>query len=133
MTSRQRFIETLTFGRPDRIPLTPGGPMDSTLEAWQEQGLPPGRGFRQALLEALGIEPEASSPRADLGVSFSMLPAFEEKILEHRDGHYIVQDWMGAIVEISDRFDAAYHRSAKDFVTRKWHRFPVETPRTGSR
>jgi hypothetical protein len=41
--------------------------------------------------------------------------------------HYIVQDWMGAITEISDTFDYTYIRSAKDFVTRKWHKFPVET------
>jgi uroporphyrinogen decarboxylase len=33
---------------------------------------------------------------------------------------------MGAIVEISDRYDYTYLRQAKDFVTRKWHRFPVQ-------
>jgi uroporphyrinogen decarboxylase len=48
-------------------------------------------------------------------------------VLEHRDGHYVVQDWMGAITEISDQYDYTYIRSAKDFVTRKWHKFPVET------
>jgi uroporphyrinogen decarboxylase len=56
-----------------------------------------------------------------------MLPTFEEKVLEHKDGHYIVQDWMGAITEISDQYDYTYIRSPKDFVTRKWHKFPVET------
>jgi uroporphyrinogen decarboxylase len=61
-----------------------------------------------------------------VGVSFQMIPTFEEKVLEHRDGHYIVQDWMGAITEISDEYDYTYIRSAKDFVTRKWHRFPVQ-------
>jgi len=34
-----------------------------------------------------------------------MIPEFEEKVLEHRDGAYVVQDWMGAIVEISDTYD----------------------------
>jgi uroporphyrinogen decarboxylase len=34
---------------------------------------------------------------------------------------------MGAVVEISDRYDYTYLRYAKDFVTRKWHKFPVET------
>ncbi len=34
---------------------------------------------------------------------------------------------MGAVTEISDRYDYTYIRSAKDFVTRKWHKFPVET------
>jgi len=37
-----------------------------------------------------------------------------------------VRDWMGAVTEISDQFDYTYIRSAKDFVTRKWHKFPVE-------
>ena len=55
-----------------------------------------------------------------------MMPTFEERVLTHRDGHYIVQDWMGAITEISDAYDYTYIRSAKDFVTRKWHRFPVQ-------
>ncbi len=56
-----------------------------------------------------------------------MLPAFEEIILEHKGNHLIVQDYSGAIVEISDQFDFSYLRSAKDFVTRKWHRFPVQS------
>ena len=47
-------------------------------------------------------------------------------MLEHHDGHYIVQDWMGAITEISDEYDYTYIRSPKDFVTRKWHRFPAQ-------
>ena len=55
-----------------------------------------------------------------------LLPVFEEQVLEHRDGHFIVQDWMGAVTEISDRYDYTYIRTAKDFVTRKWHRFPVQ-------
>jgi uroporphyrinogen decarboxylase len=36
---------------------------------------------------------------------------------------------MGAITEIADQYDYTYIRSAKDFVTRKWHRFPVESRR----
>jgi uroporphyrinogen decarboxylase len=55
-----------------------------------------------------------------------MIPTFKEEILEHKDGHYIVRDWMGAITEISDQYDTTYIRSARDFVTRKWHRFPVQ-------
>jgi uroporphyrinogen decarboxylase len=56
-----------------------------------------------------------------------MNPKFEEKVLEHKDGHYIVQDWMGAVTEISDEYDYTYIRTAKDFVTRRWHKWPVET------
>ncbi len=127
MTPRQRFLDTLHFRKPDRIPLQPGGPRESTLAAWHQQGLPQGVPWYPYLLELLGIQPEPTRPTVDLGVSFIMIPTFEERVLEHRDGHFIVQDWMGAITEISDTYDYTYIRSAKDFVTRKWHSFPVKT------
>jgi hypothetical protein len=127
MNPRERYRETLLFGHPDRVPLQPGGPRESTLRAWRQQGLPEGVHHTQHLMEVLGIELEQTRPRVPLGVSFTMIPTFEEKVLEHRDGHYIVQDWMGAITEISDEYDYTYIRSAKDFVTRKWHRFPVQS------
>lgn len=127
MNARQRYRETLLFGNPDKIPFEPGGPRESTLKAWREQGLPADVSWREYLLQTLGIEEERpQKPHVSFGVSFKMIPAFEEKVLEHKDGHYIVQDWMGAITEISDRYDYTYIRSAKDFVTRKWHKFPVE-------
>jgi len=47
-----------------------------------------------------------------------MMPTFEEKVLERRNGHLIIQDWMGAITEISDEYDFTYIRAARDFVTR---------------
>ncbi|HIE30595.1 TPA: hypothetical protein EYP66_25330 [Candidatus Poribacteria bacterium] len=128
MTPRERYLETLLFGKPDKVPLQPGGPRESTLAAWRKQGLPEGANYFQTLLDILGIEPERTKgPVLSLDVSFRMMPTFEEKVLEHKDGHYVVQDWMGAITEISDRFDYTYIRSARDFVTRKWHKFPVES------
>ncbi len=126
MNSRERYRETLLFGHPDKVPFQPGGPRESTLKAWHEQGLPQGVPWYDYLLELLGIVPEQTQRRISLGVSFKMIPEFEEKVLEHKDGHYIVQDWMGAVTEISDEYDYTYIRSAKDFVTRKWHRWPVE-------
>ncbi len=129
LTERERFRETLLFGRPDRVPLQPGWPRESTLEAWHRQGLPEDADWQAYLAWVLGLEDWIAQASPDLGVSFRMIPTFEEKVLEHRDGHTIVQDWMGAIVEISDRYDYTYLRFAKDFVTRKWHRFPVESRR----
>lgn len=127
MTERERYIETLLFGNPDKIPLQPGGPRESTLAAWHEQGLPKGVNYYEALMDILGIPKQDDIERHYLNVDFRMIPKFEEKVLEHRNGHYIVQDWMGAITEISDEFDYTYIRTAKDFVTRRWHKFPVET------
>ena len=127
MTERERYLGTILFGRPDKVPFSPGGPRESTLAAWHQQGLLEGKNYHEALLEILGIEPEPAKPHVNVGASFAMIPTFEEKVLEHKDGHYIVQDWMGAITEISDKYDYTYIRAAKDFVTRKWHRFPVQS------
>ena len=137
MTPRERFLETLLFGNPDKIPFEPGGPRESTRAAWHTQGLPEDRDHMDAIHELVdarrtvrGLPPGDYHPQAawtDPGVSFQMIPTFDEKVLEHKDGHYIVRDWMGAITEISDKYDYTYIRSARDFVTRKWHKFPVET------
>jgi len=124
---RTRFRETLLFGRPDRVPLWPGKPRESTLEVWRRQGLAEGSDWYTQLIDVLAIQDAPASVRLDLGRYFEMIPAFEERVLEHRDGHYIVQDWMGAITEIADKYDYTYIRSAKDFVTRRWHRFPVQS------
>lgn len=127
MNQRERYIAALTFGTPDKIPFSPGGPRESTLRRWHTEGLPENVNYMDAVYGELGITPEPRSLQPRLNIDFKMNPWFEEKVLEHRNGHYIVQDWMGAITEISDEFDYTYIRSAKDFVTRKWHKFPVET------
>ncbi|MGQ9609296.1 MAG: uroporphyrinogen decarboxylase family protein [bacterium] len=128
MTPRERYLETVLFGKPDKVPFSPGGPRESTLARWHQEGLPKNKNYMTAIYEILGIKPDPPSkvPVYGINVSFRMIPTFEEKVLEHKDGHYIVQDWMGAITEISDKYDYTYIRAAKDFVTRKWHRFPVQ-------
>jgi hypothetical protein len=127
MNARRRYVETLRFGRPDRIFFFPGVPRESTLEVWRTQGLPAGRSYTEALCEAAGLPAEALAGYADPGVDLRALPRFEEKILSRRDGRAIVQDWNGNVVEISDRFDPTYLRSARDFVTRRWVKLPVES------
>lgn len=126
MNDRERYCAALTFQAADKIPLLPGWPRESTLRAWHSQGLPHEGSWHTHLMDRLGIEYQPSSEEHfNLDKCFKMIPVFEEKVLEHRGGHYIVQDWMGAITEIADTYDYTYIRSAKDFVTRKWHSFPV--------
>ena len=125
MTERDRYLETLLFGHPDRIPFGPGGPREKTLKRWHSEGLPQDRPWFEVLCETIGVPPPPAKPQPQPGVNFQMNPKFEEKVLEHKDGHYIVQDWMGNVTEISDEYDYTYIRMAKDFVTRKWHKFPV--------
>ncbi|NLC68354.1 MAG: hypothetical protein GX754_06135 [Clostridiaceae bacterium] len=45
MTERKRYLETLLFGNPDKIPLQPGSPRESTLAEWARQGLPEGTNY----------------------------------------------------------------------------------------
>lgn len=127
MTPRDRYLQTVLFGKPDRIPFSPGGPREKTLKRWHGEGLPENRDWYGFLCETIGISPDKPrAPEAYPDVLFRMNPMFEEKVLEHKNGHYIVQDWMGNITEISDEYDYTYIRTARDFVTRKWHKFPVE-------
>jgi hypothetical protein len=129
MTPRERYLEALLFGEPDRIPFEPGSPREKTLKRWREEGLSREGHWFDHLCAEIGIDPDTSRPPiVSPGVDFRMVPQFEEKVLEHKNGRYVVQDWMGNIVEISDEYDCTYLREAKDFVTRKWHKFPVETP-----
>lgn len=127
MNERERFLETLLFGKPDRIPFSPGGPRESTLAAWRTQGLPDDADWFRHLCGVLGVELPPAQPRRAVWLRHTMIPEFEEKVLEEREDTLIVQDWKGNVCEISRRYDVSYLRSAKDFVTRRWIRCPVET------
>jgi len=47
MNSRERFLQTMNYGFPDRIPCFDEGMREETLEAWQTQGLPLGADLSQ--------------------------------------------------------------------------------------
>ena len=130
MTPRERYIATLLFGEPDRIPLHPGNGRISTRQAWHQQGLPedirPEKIAEYAYRQAGGTLPWPEEGK-DFPVSERMIPMFEEKILEERETSRIVQDWKGNICEISNQYPVEYLRNPVDFVTRRWVKCPVET------
>ncbi len=127
MTHRDRYISCLTFGTPDKIPFEPGHPRESTLKVWHGQGLPEGAPYFDFLIESLGMDYGFPKNRwMNLGVDFRLRPRFEEKVIERRPGTLVVQDWKGNVCEISDEFDVTYLRQARDFVTRRWLKCPVE-------
>ncbi len=65
----ERYLETLLFGKPDRVPLSSGGPRKSTLRAWHQQGLLEGVPWQEQLRDALGIpQGPASALRAPDGL-----------------------------------------------------------------
>jgi len=127
VNQRERFIATVLYQLPDRVPFFPGRPRKSTLQAWRRQGLPDGEEWFSFLTDMLGIRQDWLYADTPLGVDFTMIPQFEEKVLEHKEDSLIVQDWKGNICEISDNYDVTYLRSAIDFVTRKWIKCPVNS------
>jgi uroporphyrinogen decarboxylase len=125
MTNRDLYLKTLLFSNTGKIPFEPGGPRKSTIERWQKEGLPKDVSWSEYVYNKLNINLPKSKPVPAFSADFRMIPWFEEKVLEHKDGHYIIQDWMGAILEISDKYDYTYIRNAIDFVTRRWIKCPV--------
>jgi len=127
MTDRERHLTTWGFGKPDRVPLTPGGGRKSTLAAWHQQGLPEDvKNYNEYAYRQVGGTLDWPRGSPGFPVNERMLPIFEEKIIEERAETRVVQDWKGNICEIGKEFTPEYLRNAIDFVTRRWIKCPVE-------
>lgn len=101
MHDRQRYLETLLFGKPDRIAFSPGGLRESTLAAWHEQGLPEDTlGTSMSALRSVSSRRTLLPDRA-YGFRHTMIPEFVEKVIEEREETRIVQDWKCYISENS--------------------------------
>ncbi len=128
MTERERFVATLTFQKPDRIPFMPGHGRESTRRNWRQQGLPTdAKDPVMYVRQLLGLPAVQTRPQVPLGITLTMIPEFEEKIVEERPNSRVVQDWKGNVCEIGKEFDPSYLRGAPDFVTRSWIKCPVES------
>ena len=129
MTERQRFIATMTFQEPDRVPFEPGGGRESTIAAWRQQGLPPDVddyvGYIKQLIGFDSTHEATPVQQINPGIVLTMIPEYEQKIIEERPRSRVVQDWKGNICEIGKEFDPSYLRGAPDFVTRSWIKCPV--------
>jgi uroporphyrinogen decarboxylase len=128
MTPRERMLAALCFGKPDRVPLRPGGGRRSTLKAWHEQGLPESvKDYVEYAYRQAGGKLPWEPGGAGFPVNERMIPQFEQKILEERERSRVVQDWKGNICEIENIYTPEYLLNAIDFVTRRWIKCPVET------
>ena len=129
MNARERFLAILSFGEPDRIPLTPGAGRQSTRSAWHNQGLPKGvapADIAEYAYREVGGTLDWPGAGEAFPVNERMIPQFEEKVIEERERSLVVQDWKGNICEIGKEYSVEYLRNAIDFVTRSWIRCPVE-------
>jgi len=129
MTPRERYLATLLFGTPDRLPFYPGGPRQDTFNAWHQQGLPKGVDWFQYLCEQIGVTPECDVEKVQPEVHFEMIPQFEPKVLERKANSIIAQDWKGNVCEIAPEHEDNYLGRKSEiggFVTRRWIKCPVE-------
>jgi uroporphyrinogen decarboxylase len=114
MTRRERFLETMTFGRPDRPAAADYFAYDSTRERWEKEGLPRG----VDLNEYFGMDFDPFNWKIP-GGQMVLAPAFEEAVIEETQDYRIVRKATGEVV-----------RTLKDVpppAMPQWIRHPVES------
>ena len=112
-TPRQRYNAMMSFQRPDRPFIWTFGIRKATMDEWIKQGHP----------EGVTTEEVVGADRFDgVPLMTSHYPQFERVIVEEKDGHITYYDEEGAL-----RIDGV-DAQGSGFVTRKWLKFPVESP-----
>jgi len=134
MTPRERFVACLRHEPVDRIPFMPGHGRRSTNQRWRAEGLPADVTDIVAYVRKLLDMPEECTrtdvgPAVGPGVVLTMIPEFDEIVIEERPNSRVVQDWKGNICEIGKEFGPSDLRGAPDFCTRSWLKCPVESPK----
>ncbi len=106
MDSRQRFLETMRFGRPDRVPYFEEGIREEVLAAWKAQGLPAGVDLEKLISadcrEEIELDVDPHPRPGRWPVSGRELKAFRRR-LDPRDPSRLPADWSGRISVWSHR------------------------------
>ncbi len=90
MNQRQRFNAALHYQPVDRCPITDFGFWDETLVFWHEQGLPASVGLGE-IRDYLGMDFSMSGIDETTGIINKLDPLFEERVIEDRGEHEVVQ------------------------------------------
>jgi len=98
-TTRERFYKVMHGQKADRIPNMEFGYWDETIIAWHKQGLPPE--IKTAIDIERYLELEGSEIIPRVPIINGLYPAFEQKLLEDKSEHQIIQDTEGNTCEIS--------------------------------
>jgi Uroporphyrinogen decarboxylase (URO-D) len=130
MNSRQRFLETMQLGQPDRPPLFDEGQREEVLEAWRLQGMPKGTSLSNwfEIDERDEIEPDLY-PSPDIEpwpTSLERLGVLESA-LEPDDPARLPEDWDARVRGWQDRQQTVMLRVHRGFFQSigvyDWHRF----------
>jgi len=100
MTLRERWVRTMHFRKPDRLPFMEFGYWDETLPLWHEQGLP-----RTVRTEAQAYAYFGIEDWRETGVNTDGLcPGFDKETVEETDEYIIWRDEERALKKESKKF-----------------------------
>ena len=130
MTSRERFLTIMSYGKPDRIPYFEEGIRDDVLKVWHKQGLPHGKQISD-LFETDRFEEIA--PELDPIPDFDIWPSTsnELKILEDRLNPYdpdrFPANWRHQYQLVNQKNQVLFYRVHRGLFlslgVHKWRRF----------
>jgi hypothetical protein len=130
LTGRERFRETMHYGRPDRVPYFEEGIRTEVLEAWQGQGMPPNVDFSSLFPSD---QREEIQPDLDPCPPFHTWPASQSELgawrrrLDPYDPERLPGDWPERIRAWQTRDDVLMLRVHEGFFLTlgvgDWHRF----------
>jgi hypothetical protein len=100
LNDRERFYATMHYQPRDRAPICDFGYWDETIVVWYDQGLP--REIVQTEDEVFhdffGLDFPIRRAGSGVGVEVGLFPLFEEKVIEDRGDHEVVQQKDGVRV-----------------------------------
>ena len=112
MNRRERFLETMTFGSPDRPASGDYFAYESTRERWEKEGLPPG----VDLNEYFDMDFDPFRWRIEVNWNYP-LPPYERVVLEETDDYEILRRAGGETVKVL--------KNAPPPAMPHWLRYPV--------
>lgn len=121
MTHRERFLETVTFGKPDRAPDHELGLWGQTIDRWLAEGMP------EEVVSANwfeGVDYFGMDKRQFLNVNLGMIPHFESEVIEETDRYIVMRDGQGILRKGMKEGTVRGTRPSMD----QYLRFAVETP-----
>ena len=112
MTNRERFVNTLQFRAVDRAPMIEAGLWNQTYKRWISEGMPEDVYAEKLFLngnEFFGLDRIYWIP-----LKFTMIPSFEEEIIEETDRYLIKRQASGQITKALKEGAVGRHRLSMD-------------------
>jgi len=113
MNRRERFLETMTFGKPDRAASGDYFYYDATRERWESEGLPKAADLNEY------FEMDFDPFRWKIDANISIQPEYEEETVEETDEIRVVRREKGEIVRIL--------KNVPPPAMPQWVRYPLES------